>query len=126
MPSAESLRLNKETPGALHLNRSLLVAQRFGGADACGGRGRIERSEKRDADRDDGDDNAIEDARSERKCVERVDVGRELDVVVATGPRTDVAEDQAEDRANDCDQKSLQQEDAAHLAGIDAEAHEDS
>jgi hypothetical protein len=46
-----------------------------------------------------------------------------MDVVVAAGPRAEVSEDEAQGGSDDADEEALQQEDAADLAGIDAEAH---
>jgi len=63
------------------------IAESFGGEDACGGRGRVERGEERDADGDGGDDDAIENAWSEGQGVDGVDLGGEMDeVIVAAGP----------------------------------------
>ena len=47
------------------------------------------------------------------------------EVVVAAGPGGEVAEHEAEGGADEADEEALQQEDAAHLAGLDAEAHHD-
>ena len=57
----------------------LLVAERFGGADSCGGRGGVEGGEERDADGDGGDEEAVEGAGREGQRVDGVDVGREVE-----------------------------------------------
>ena len=95
----------------------LLVTEGFGGADSSGGGGGVEGGEQGDADGDSGDEDAVEEARGEGKRVDGVDVGRELDVVVAAGPRADVAEDEAEHGSDDADEQALQKEDAADLCG---------
>ena len=75
----------KPVPFKLSHHR-LLVSQCFGGQNARGGRRGIECGEERDADRDHGDDEAIEQAWGEGQGIDGVDVRREGDAVVAAGP----------------------------------------
>src|SRR5512146_1268189 len=99
----------------------LFVAQGFGWIDPRGGAGRIKGSDERDEHGDEGDEDAVGEARREGDVVDGVDLGGEGDQVAVSGDDTaGITDDETENGSDHSDEHALEHKDAADLPGLGA------
>jgi hypothetical protein len=93
--------------------------------DISCGAGGIKRGQQRNREGNGRYENSVAEARGEGERIQRVNLGVEMDVVMAAEPGEQISEDEAGGGSDNADEETLEDEDAADLFLLNSHGHED-